>query len=761
MTILFLIGGAFRTLGGALVTTVVFARKLQRDFGHRAILLSRHPVFVRESIGGVEVTAYRDIDELKAQVKEHRPDIIVGALDGATDGLRVASRYGIPCALYLHGYEFCPPTAAEREAWGIRAANDASFPTAAEADFVLRSADERFACSKYLQDFYERRHRLRCELIYGDFDVNEIVLDGPRQPEYIAGVCGYRHKGLEIFLDLAERFPDQRFLLAGSLGSDIDLSYRGKIERLSNLYLPGRQTIKDLLVQAKLVLVPSLLPEPFGRIAVEAMANDVPILASDTGGISEILGDAPMRVGDFRDTDVWVDRVGELIDSDDLRAIYGREGKNRARGFIEANSTAALETRLRRLAAERRPDFTERVFISFYGDADRAESDSLVNTRWSRELAAREVVATFRPASLDVPDITVHHDYTRHFTAYQPPDGGALVAVRTSDFGPYPPAWAEKINSEFDQLWVHTNWIREQAIGSGIDARRVRIVPHGVEAGVFSPDGPHYSLPTKKSFRFLFVGTAVVRKGFDILLAAYRRAFTRDDDVALVIKDHSANAFHSPAYRDAIAAAMRDPGAPEVVYIDEFLPPEELAALYRACDAGVFPYRAEGFCLPILEAMACGVPSIVPNRGACLDFCSEETSMLVRALQIRFPVNRRFAMKIGVEEEIAAVDFCEIRVEDLTRALREVSAGGKKQLAAKAAAGVRTAHGCFTWERSAEVALQCLRELQGKVPLRFEQQRREAEAAYQRFETARRLLADETMRRSASRRRAHNSTPQP
>jgi glycosyltransferase involved in cell wall biosynthesis len=759
MTIVFVIGGAFRTLGGALVTTVVFARKLQRDFGHRVILLSRHAICSRESIGGVEVAAYRDIEELKAQVKEHHPDIIVGALDGATDGLRVASRHGIPCAVYLHGYEFCPPTAAERDAWGIRVGD--AFPSAAEADFVLRSADARFACSKYLQDFYQRRHRLRCELVYGDFDLNEVLLDRPRQPEYIAGVCGYRHKGLEIFLDLAERFPDQRFLLAGSLGADIDLSCRAQIEALSNLYLPGRLIIRDLLAQAKLVLVPSLWPEPFGRIAVEAMANGVPILASDTGGISDILGDAPMRVGDFRDLDVWANRVRELIDSEEMRALYAQEGKSRARAFIEANSTAALENRLRRLAPERRPDFTPRMFVSFYGDAGRAESDSLVNTRWSRELAARDVVATFRSPPLEVPDVTVHHDYTRHFTSYRPPDAGALVAVRTSDFGPYPPAWAEKINSEFDQLWVHTHWIREQAVASGIDPARVRIVPHGVDAAVFRPDGPHFSLPTKKSFRFLFVGTAVVRKGFDILLAAYRRAFTRDDDVALVIKDHSANAFHSPAYRDALAAAMRDPEAPEIVYIDEFLPLEELAALYRACDVGVFPYRAEGFCLPILEAMACGVPSIVPNRGACLDFCSEETSILVRALQIRFPVNRRFAMKIGVEEAIAAVDFCEIRVEDLTRALREVAAGGKKQLAAKAAAGVRTAHGRFTWERSAEMARQCLRELQGKLPLRFEQQRRAAETAYRRFEAARRLLASETMRRSASRRHAYNPTPTP
>ena len=354
----------------------------------------------------------------------------------------------------------------------------------------------------------------------------------------------------------------------------------------------------------------------------------------------------------------------------------------------------------------------ERTLVAFQGRRDGRSAFGIVNAQWSRGLAAAGyAVGDYSPGA-PAPDILIHHDFESHFTAFEPPAGVPSVAVRTWDFGPLPPAWVEKINRGFAQYWAHTSWIAGLAREAGVDPDRIRIVPHGIDPGVFRPDGPSFPLATEKRFRLLFVGGVSVRKGSDILLEAYRQAFTADDDVCLVLKDHSADLFYRDNHaRDRIAELRTDPLAPEIVHLDTFLPEPDLAALYRACDVAVFPYRAEGFCIPILEAMACGTPAIVPEFGACLDFCTAETSHLVKPRRIRAPVSRSFSVALGFEERITAVDFCELGVSHLIgalRAARDASAGAH---AAKAAAGVARAHGSFTWAKATEIVLAQLAPL--------------------------------------------------
>src|ERR1051325_3038135 len=190
MKIVFVIGGALRTLGGALVSTLALARKLERDFGHQCLVLTRHPVSRRETIGGIEIAAFRDVEELKRGVEVFQPQVIVGALNDSLDALRVARRHGIPAAVYLHSYEFCPPTDAERGEWGIT--SESTFPSDAEADFVLGSAEAVFVCSRYLHRVLEAKRRLSSEVVYYYFDPGETMLEPGRRDraEYITGVCG-------------------------------------------------------------------------------------------------------------------------------------------------------------------------------------------------------------------------------------------------------------------------------------------------------------------------------------------------------------------------------------------------------------------------------------------------------------------------------------------------------------------------------------------------------------------------------------------
>ena len=351
--------------------------------------------------------------------------------------------------------------------------------------------------------------------------------------------------------------------------------------------------------------------------------------------------------------------------------------------------------------------------LALQGSRSGKSAFALVNARWSDGLTATGdyTVVDFDPRA-PTPDLFMHHDFESHFTTFHPPPHVPSVAVRTWDFGPLPRAWVDRINGEYSQYWAHTAWIARQARIAGVNPDLIRVVPHGIDPLVFTPDGPRYELPTKKTFAVLFVGGASFRKGTDILVAAWRKAFSAADDVVLVVKDHSGDLFYRDRnVRDRLASLVQDPDAAEVVHIDHFLPIEELAALYRACDVAVFPYRAEGFCTPILESMACGTPPIVPRFGACLDYSSEDTSYFVDAKRIHVPVHRRMTVAMGFSDDVDEVDFCEVPVDALAERLRQVRSEAERDRLRRAGEGVRVAHSDFTWDNAFAVIRRCLAEL--------------------------------------------------
>ena len=130
-----------------------------------------------------------------------------------------------------------------------------------------------------------------------------------------------------------------------------------------------------------------------------------------------------------------------------------------------------------------------------------------------------------------------------------------------------------------------------------------------------------------KSFKFLHVSSCFPRKGADVLLKAYGEAFSSADDCTLIIKT-----FHNPHNEiNTWLAEEREkyPNYPDVQIIDGDLSDSELKALYQQCDALVSPSRAEGFGLPLAEAMLSGLAVITTGWSGQLDFCSTETAWLI------------------------------------------------------------------------------------------------------------------------------------
>ncbi|MCU0609767.1 MAG: glycosyltransferase [Chitinispirillaceae bacterium] len=220
------------------------------------------------------------------------------------------------------------------------------------------------------------------------------------------------------------------------------------------------------------------------------------------------------------------------------------------------------------------------------------------------------------------PDITVRHRWPPDFTA---PGHGAYVLFQPWEYGSLPVEWVENIPRVVREVWVYTNYLRECYIASGLAESSIKVIPLGVDSDKFTGDAAPVSWLRSKigsRYSFFFNGGLTLRKGIDVLVNAYLNEFAVNENVCLVIKASSAYATDLALKVESLSRRTDIPG---IIYLTENVSPELLPSLYTSCDCYVHPYRAEGYGLPIAEAMACARPVIVTGAAAARDFTDDES----------------------------------------------------------------------------------------------------------------------------------------
>jgi FkbM family methyltransferase len=326
------------------------------------------------------------------------------------------------------------------------------------------------------------------------------------------------------------------------------------------------------------------------------------------------------------------------------------------------------------------------------------------------EVPLPEVVAArLRQPPTRAVDFHVRHEWPPDFTA---PPTGHWVLMQPWEYGSLPREWVAPIVQGVDEVWAYTHFVRECYLKSGVPEELVHVVPLGVDPTRFHPRVTPLRLKTTKRFKFLFVGGTIARKGIDILLAAYMQSFRSEDDVCLVIQDMGVGSFYRGQTAERLVAQYQALSAgPEIDYIERSMSQQELAGLYTACDCLVHPYRGEGFGLPIAEAMASGLPVIVTDYGAALDFCTKDNAFLIPARVVHFPEKR-----VG---DLETVDFPWLAEPDrdaLASLLRFV-VDHPDEARAQGKLGCEHIRARFTWGHAADVVEARLRELRTK-PIR-------------------------------------------
>ena len=214
----------------------------------------------------------------------------------------------------------------------------------------------------------------------------------------------------------------------------------------------------------------------------------------------------------------------------------------------------------------------------------------------------------------------------------------ATFALRIDqEYGALPTELAPHVTDDADLVVVHSEHVRRTVVAAGRRADQVVRIPHGVDATMHERVRPDAEIVAWKAHRpaVLFCGGLIWRKGFDVFLRAVMGARAAGADFCVVVKttglDQHYGKFHLGELLDRFRATA---GTPPLLRVDAALTRDELASLYTACDVLVHPYRGEGFCLPVLEARACGLPVIATSGGATDD-------LMVGPGAIRIPSERR------------------------------------------------------------------------------------------------------------------------
>ncbi|MGH7138897.1 MAG: glycosyltransferase, partial [Pirellulales bacterium] len=199
-----------------------------------------------------------------------------------------------------------------------------------------------------------------------------------------------------------------------------------------------------------------------------------------------------------------------------------------------------------------------------------------------------------------------------------------------------------------DRLLVTCQWAKEivESCGALPESGLVGIAPLGVDRTIFhEPLDDVHDRP--RTTVFLSVGKWERRKGHDLLLEAFNKAFGPQDDVELwmltfnpvIGNDRSATMAKNQQWESLYKSC---PLAEKIRILPRLADQREVAATMRRADCGVFLSRAEGWNLPLLEMMSCGRQVIATNYSAHTEYCDSSNALLVQVDQLEDAYDERW-----------------------------------------------------------------------------------------------------------------------
>ncbi|MGT2446631.1 glycosyltransferase family 4 protein (plasmid) [Ensifer adhaerens] len=215
----------------------------------------------------------------------------------------------------------------------------------------------------------------------------------------------------------------------------------------------------------------------------------------------------------------------------------------------------------------------------------------------------------------------------QHYPIIEPPEADLSLSLLAWEETRLPKQIVDALNANYQGVIAPARSVEKALADSGV---RIPIGTIGqpTQSLAYYVDTPRVLRRADQgTMTFLHISSCFPRKGVDVLLRAWQRAFRKYDSVRLIIKTFPNP--HNTIESDVSILRVSDKGSAAIEVINQDLNEAEMLDLFKQADAMVLPTRGEGFNLPALEAMLAGVPLIVTGHGGHMDFCSDQNSRLL------------------------------------------------------------------------------------------------------------------------------------
>lgn len=279
--------------------------------------------------------------EIEKKILELRPNLIITQLMWSDIALKLANKHSIPSIVRV-----CKVPIEINLADGSEYAPTAIIST-----------------SRFVKDYVSKNWKRESIIINPLVEIENYLIKkedfSPVKNEFIFMFNPLERKGGLIFKEIAKNLPSQRFGTVFGWSSlkekpNSDTFSKECIKRITEsegsvfdgslpeyvnfddcnnvkIFNPENDS-KKLYGKIKVLLVPSQWEEAFGRVAIEAMANGIPVIASDVAGLRDSVGDGGILI--VKDNiNKWIDEIKKLISNKKYFQTMSKRGKE----FIKGN----------------------------------------------------------------------------------------------------------------------------------------------------------------------------------------------------------------------------------------------------------------------------------------------------------------------------------------------------------------------------------------------------------------------------------------